>query len=707
MALRERNVTGILVDPDGTPITNASILFTLDQSLGYTDTHIVVDKQVSTTTDLTGAFSASLWCDEDSLRAVDYTVMFPDANSGTGDAAHTATFRLDYEDGSDKGLGQLIAASATPPTIVTADNFITLIDSRIAVSSLDDLGDVVITAIADGDGLVWDAATSKWVNAAGGGGGGATNLNGLSDVVITSPASGEVLRHNGTNWVDAALTKSDVGLSNVDNTADTAKPVSTAQQTALDTKQPDIQFKDEGVNAGTAGGVTAVDFVGAGVSASEAAGVLTVTISGGGGGGGATTLDELTDVVITSPASGHMLKHNGTNFVNVAPVKGDVGLGNVDNTSDAAKPVSTAQQTALDLKADLASPTLTGTPAAPTAAPGTNTTQISTTAFVQAAIAALINAAPGALDTLDELAAALGDDANFATTMTTALATKLVKASNLSDLTDAAAARTNLGLVIGTNVQAYSAALAQLAGLGDPGADRLVFWDESANSFAYLTLGTNLTITGTTLDAAGGGGGTATAVQVAANPGTNAQGYFGLTSTGRLYVGTATDVLSEIPTANTTGSSANQVMGLNAANNAFETKTVSGANGVSVSHAANSIVIGGVDYVKGASIESPTGAEDISLFFTDVAITISKMVAVLNGSATPSVTWTIRHSTDRNAAGNEVVTGGTTTTSTTTGSVVTSFNDATIPANSFVWLETTAQSGTVTQLNISIKFQED
>lgn len=63
-------------------------------------------------------------------------------------------------------------------------------------------------------------------------------------------------------------------------------------------------------------------------------------------------------------------------------VKGDVGLGNVDNTSDANKPVSTAQQTALDLKANLASPALTGTPVAPTAAAATNTTQIATTAHV-------------------------------------------------------------------------------------------------------------------------------------------------------------------------------------------------------------------------------------------------------------------------------------------------------------------------------------
>jgi len=65
-----------------------------------------------------------------------------------------------------------------------------------------------------------------------------------------------------------------------------------------------------------------------------------------------------------------------------------VGLTNVDNTSDANKPISTATQTALNLKANLASPTLTGTPLAPTAAVGTNTTQIATTAFVQSTVGA-------------------------------------------------------------------------------------------------------------------------------------------------------------------------------------------------------------------------------------------------------------------------------------------------------------------------------
>lgn len=66
-----------------------------------------------------------------------------------------------------------------------------------------------------------------------------------------------------------------------------------------------------------------------------------------------------------------------------------VGLPNVDNTSDANKPISTATQTALDFKANINSPTLTGTPLAPTATNGTNTTQIATTAFVTSAIGAI------------------------------------------------------------------------------------------------------------------------------------------------------------------------------------------------------------------------------------------------------------------------------------------------------------------------------
>jgi len=101
--------------------------------------------------------------------------------------------------------------------------------------------------------------------------------------------------------------------------------------------------------------------------------------------------------------------------------------------------VTSSIQTQLDAKlasasaastyAPLASPALTGTPTAPTATAGTNTTQIATTAFVTGAVADLIASAPGALNTLDELAAALGDDANFASTVTNSLALKAPLAS--------------------------------------------------------------------------------------------------------------------------------------------------------------------------------------------------------------------------------------------------------------------------------------
>jgi len=81
----------------------------------------------------------------------------------------------------------------------------------------------------------------------------------------------------------------------------------------------------------------------------------------------------------------------------VSLVKADVGLDNVDNTSDANKSVSTATQTALDAKAPLASPALTGVPTAPTAASGTNTTQLATTAFVTAATGSFLPLAGGTM----------------------------------------------------------------------------------------------------------------------------------------------------------------------------------------------------------------------------------------------------------------------------------------------------------------------
>ncbi|ELQ6158054.1 phage tail protein [Cronobacter dublinensis] len=103
-------------------------------------------------------------------------------------------------------------------------------------------------------------------------------------------------------------------------------------------------------------------------------------------------------------------------------------------------------QAGLAPKAPLASPALTGTPTAPTPAQTVNNTQIATTAFVKAAISALVASSPAALDTLNELAAALGNDPNFATTVNNALAGKMSKAANGADIADVVEFARNLGL---------------------------------------------------------------------------------------------------------------------------------------------------------------------------------------------------------------------------------------------------------------------
>ncbi|EFJ5325570.1 phage variable tail fiber protein [Escherichia coli] len=109
---------------------------------------------------------------------------------------------------------------------------------------------------------------------------------------------------------------------------------------------------------------------------------------------------------------------------------------------------NTTINNALALKAPLSSPALTGTPTAPTAAQSVNNTQIATTAFVKSAIAGMVGSAPAALDTLNELAAALGNDPNFATTMLNALAGKQPLDNTLTNLSgkDVAGLLTYLGL---------------------------------------------------------------------------------------------------------------------------------------------------------------------------------------------------------------------------------------------------------------------
>ncbi|WP_416441977.1 beta strand repeat-containing protein [Leeuwenhoekiella sp. A16] len=256
----------------------------------------------------------------------------------------------------------------------------------------------------------------------------------------------------------SGITKTMVGLGNVDNTSDNDKPVSTATQTAIDLKVDKVTGKGlstedystaektklaaiSGTNTGDQDLSSYATNTNLALKANIASPTFTGTVSGiTKGMVGLGNVDNTSDAdkpVSTATQTAIDLKVDkvtgkglstedystaektklaaisGTNTgdqdlssyatnTNLA-LKADiasptftgtvsgitktmVGLGNADNTSDADKPVSTATQTAIDLKANLASPTLTGTPLAPTAASGTKTTQIATTAFVDNAV---------------------------------------------------------------------------------------------------------------------------------------------------------------------------------------------------------------------------------------------------------------------------------------------------------------------------------
>ena len=170
------------------------------------------------------------------------------------------------------------------------------------------------------------------------------NLNDLKDVTITSAASGDFLRWNGTAWINDAVNLSTdtigsyveslvagTGITLTNNSGEGATPTVAVTTNTFDAYGA---ASTAATNAATA------------LSNHEA---------------DTTSIHGIADTSILVTTTGSQTLTNKTITSPSGLVKGDVGLGNVDNTADTAKPVSTAQQTALDLKANLASPTFTGT----------------------------------------------------------------------------------------------------------------------------------------------------------------------------------------------------------------------------------------------------------------------------------------------------------------------------------------------------------
>jgi len=117
----------------------------------------------------------------------------------------------------------------------------------------------------------------------------------------------------------------------------------------------------------------------------------------------------------------------------------------------------------------------------------------------------------------------------------------------------------------------------------------------------------------------------------------------------------------------------------------------------------SNLITNSITLNKTFTLESPTASDNITIFRTDVDITVQEVILVSTGTS-PSTNYVLKFSSNRSAVGTNLTLNGT-TTSTSTGDVAT-LSTATIPANSWIWLETTAASGTNVYLTIDIRFSE-
>lgn len=108
---------------------------------------------------------------------------------------------------------------------------------------------------------------------------------------------------------------------------------------------------------------------------------------------------------------------------------------------------------------------------------------------------------------------------------------------------------------------------------------------------------------------------------------------------------------------------------------------------------------------KSLTLPSPTNAENITLFYTPTAITITEVDDVLLGSSSPSVTWNIRYASTRDSGSPTSLWTTDRTTTTVAGTTTTTFNNASIPPGRWVWLTSSAQAGTVSELHVTINYQ--
>lgn len=164
-----------------------------------------------------------------------------------------------------------------------------------------------------------------------------------------------------------------------------------------------------------------------------------------------------------------------------------------------------------------------------------------------------------------------------------------------------------------------------------------------------------------------------------------------VTNEGSLTVGAGTSTTSTI-VSNTSGSTP---------------VTIGAGSGMTISESGSTITLASnAEYIKSVTVEEPTATENITLFYTRKAITIREVSDVMRGTS-PSVTWQIKYASTRNSGSPTNLFSSSRTTTSLSGATTTTFNDATIAAGNWIWLETSAVSGTNQSLSISIAYTID
>lgn len=196
----------------------------------------------------------------------------------------------------------------------------------ISGSSIGQLTDVDTTTTppTSGQGLVWNSSTGNWEP--GTVASGPIALDDLTDVVITSAATGEILRFNGTSWVDAQLDYSDLtGTPSLATVAISGSYADLTNKPVIPTQLDDLS--DTTIGTPVTGEVLRYDgasWVDAKLNYSDLVGAPSVP----------SAINDLTDVTVTTPASGQILSYNGSAWVNVPNTGGGGGAVEINDLTD-------------------------------------------------------------------------------------------------------------------------------------------------------------------------------------------------------------------------------------------------------------------------------------------------------------------------------------------------------------------------------------